>query len=78
MTEGPELKITIASDTDYDQLVADIYCDSKFVALISQDDGPDRLKLVFPERSNPYIIRSVGLDWFMDAVQKAKDKLLNG
>jgi hypothetical protein len=79
MKVSPILTVTIASDTDYKQLVAEIYCDGMFVALISQDRGPDDLILEFPANSDPSAVcRSVRLDWFVDAVRKAKDKLLRG
>ncbi len=79
MNTSPSLTVTIASDTDYKQLVAEIYCDGMFVALISQDHGPDDLRLEFPANSDPSTVcRSVGLDWFVDAVWKAKDQLLRG
>ena len=35
------LTVTIASDTGYKQLVAEIYRDGLFIALLSQDHGPD-------------------------------------
>ena len=43
------IKITICSDTDYEQLIAEIYIDGKFVALISQENGADNLQLEFPD-----------------------------
>ncbi len=79
MKSSPALEVTIASDTDYKDLVAEIYCDGRFVALISQDNGVDDLRLDFPAASDPSAVcRSVGLDWFVDAVQKARDKLRHG
>lgn len=79
MTVSPGLKVTIASDTDYKRVVAEIYCDGMFVALISQDHGPDDLRLEFPASPDPSAVcRSVGLNWFVDAVRKAKDQLLRG
>jgi hypothetical protein len=79
MRTSPVLEVTIASDTDYKDLVAEIYCDGKFVALINQDNGVDDLRLEFPAHSKPSAVcSSVGLDWFVDAIQKAKDHLLHG
>lgn len=79
MSPNPKLEITIFSDPKHDEVVAEVYCDGKFVAFIDQDEGPNHLKLVFPDESDPAIVtRSVYLDWFLDAVQKAKDTLLNG
>ena len=79
MKVPPSLTVTIASDTDHERLVAEINCDGRFVALISQDHGPDDLRLEFPANSDPSVVcRSVGLDWFVDAVQKARKELVGG
>jgi hypothetical protein len=79
MKTSPILDVTIASDTDYKELVAEIYCDGKFVALISQDNGVDDLRVDFPANSKPSAVcRSVNLDWSIDAMQKAKTQLLHG
>lgn len=79
MKEVPKLGITIFSDPQYDQVVAEIYYDEKFVCLISQDEGPENLRITFPaDLDTSVVARSVELDWFLDAVQKAKGRLLNG
>ena len=79
MSQGPKLELLIFSHPDYDRVVMELYCDGKYIGFIDQDEGPDRLRLVFPEKFNPSSMsRSVYLDWFLGAVQKAKDRLLNG
>lgn len=45
-----QLRIDICSDTDYEKLVAEIYCDNKFVALISQES--EQLMLEFPSSAS--------------------------
>ncbi len=78
MTLDHKLEIVVASDVDYEQLIAEIYCDGKFVALLSQDDGVDNLKVVFPDgtASNAAIVRSVGLDWLKHALVRAEEALV--
>lgn len=79
MRNTPALQITIASDVDYDKLIAEIYCDDRFVALISQEDGSNNLVLEFPETAPGVpVCRSVDLRWFMDAIGQAVQRLPKG
>jgi hypothetical protein len=73
-----KLKIVICSDVDYDNLIAEIYYDDKFVALISQEEGPSKLKVEFsgPTQNEEAILRKVDLDWFQHALEEAKEKLI--
>ncbi|WP_354685818.1 hypothetical protein [Cupriavidus necator] len=79
MTSHQKLEVLIASDVDYEQLIAEIYCDGHFVALLSQDKGPDHLEVVFPgaQANEAAITRSVDLDWLKDALNRAKALLLS-
>jgi hypothetical protein len=79
MTCHQRLEILIASDVDYEQLIAEIYCDGKFVALLSQDKGPSRLEVVFPcaQANEAAITHSVDLDWLKDALDRAQALLLS-
>lgn len=79
MTCHQRLEVLIASDVDYEQLIAEIYCDGKFVALLSQDKGPDHLEVVLPgaQANEAAVIRSVDLDWLKDALDRAKALLLS-
>lgn len=73
-----KLKIQICSDIDYNNLIAEIYFDEKFVALISQEDGVSNLKLEFPglNQNEEAVIRKVDLDWFQEALLVAKKSLV--
>lgn len=69
--------ITIASDTDYNKLVAEIYIADRFVALLNQDDGSAFLKIDFPGDFNVHNnLLSVDFDVFMAALAEAKRQLL--
>jgi hypothetical protein len=76
MTKKAEgkLRIQIASDVDYNHLIAEIYYSDRFVALLSQENSPDKLAIEFPDVFNR--LEMVNLDWFLDAVQQAKEELL--
>lgn len=74
---GHPFRIVIASDVDYNELIASIECDNQQVAVICQDLGPDRLEVfLYPRRD--------GLPWrfkfadFQGALSEAKKKLLEG
>ena len=71
-----QLRIDICSDTDYEKLVAEIYCDNKFVALISQES--EQLMLEFPSSASVenQTTRAVDLKWFEKALAEAKQKLV--
>jgi hypothetical protein len=68
----------IASDIDHEKLIAEIYCDGRYVALLSQDEGEDNLNIVFPDRGaqDESLQRSVDFAWFKNALDQAKEKLL--
>ena len=72
------LKVLICSDVGYDKLIAEIYCDDKYVALISQEDGADRLAVEFPGpgMNEEAIARKVDLAWVEAALPAARRKLL--
>ena len=42
-----QLKIIIASDSDYVNLIAEIYCNDEFIALLQQEDGITDIKVKF-------------------------------
>jgi hypothetical protein len=72
------IKITICSDTDYEQLIAEIYIDGKFVALISQENGADHLQLEFPDsgQNGSIISRKVEYSLFHIALERARIQLV--
>ncbi len=73
-----KFKVIIASDVDYDKLIAEIYYEGKFVALIDQDNGINDMRIEFPgsENSEPPIIKTLPLQEFVDAINRARDLLL--
>ncbi|MFC0140552.1 hypothetical protein ACFFJN_10955 [Erwinia mallotivora] len=44
MNNNNQLKILTVSDVDYKNLIAEIYCDEEYVALIQQEEGKENLK----------------------------------
>lgn len=70
-------KILIASDTDYEKVFAEIYYNEKFVALISQEQGVDRMKVEFPrsDMNESMVLREIDLEGFQEALYKAAKKL---
>ncbi|MDH0053346.1 hypothetical protein ACVWWU_002527 [Pantoea sp. PA1] len=72
MNSRDPLKIVIASDVDYENLIAEIYCDNIFIALLQQDNGINDLRIEFSSDIN-----TLNLDWFQNALNEAKKKLLN-
>jgi hypothetical protein len=69
-----EFKITVGSNIDYEDLIAEIYYGEEFVALISQEDGYERLdvELYAPVDGGQFKFK---LSEFEQAVAKAKRRL---
>lgn len=68
---------TIASNTDYNKLVAEIYIVDRFVALLNQDEGSSSLKIDFLRDFNTHDTSlSVNFDIFVAALAEAKRQLL--
>ena len=71
MTNKNQLKIVVASDVDYEELISEIYCDGKFIGLLQQDNGKENLKIeLSPD------LKSIDFEWFQNALSEAKSKLL--
>ena len=45
--ESNKFQIQIASDVDYNDLIAEIYTESRFIALIHQENGKNDLRISF-------------------------------
>ena len=72
--------VMIASDLDHEKVYAEIYCNDKFVALISQE-GPSTdkvLELPGPGLEEEQICRQVDLKGFLNALQLAVQTLEDG
>ncbi|WJY13385.1 hypothetical protein PCO82_12385 [Pectobacteriaceae bacterium CE90] len=67
-----QLKIIIASDIDYEKLIAEIYCNDEFIALLQQEDGINDIKVEFSSNIN-----ALDFDWLQNALNEARKKLLN-
>ncbi|HCB1762810.1 MULTISPECIES: hypothetical protein [Citrobacter] len=67
MTQKHQLKIIVASDVDYEKLIAEIYCDEEFIALLQQEDGENNIKVEFSPN-----IRVVDFDWLQQALLEAR------
>jgi hypothetical protein len=69
--------IQIASLPDYDHVVAEIYWDGKFVAMLSQEGRPSKIALEFPGPSvlESLVSRIVPLEGFSEALDEARRKL---
>lgn len=70
-------KIVVCSDSDYERLIAEIYVDEKFVALVSQEEGAENFKIEFPglDQNENAVCRVTDLKCFLDAVEAAKSEL---
>lgn len=71
---GKKFDITIGSDSDYEDLIAEIEYDNKLVALISQEEGFDNLKITLytPKDTGKWEFR---FDEFDSSIQHAKKRL---
>ena len=72
MNHNDKLDIIIASDVDYENLTAEIYCNNNFIALLQQENGVDDIKVEFSS-----CVGALNIDWLQNALNEAKNKLLN-
>lgn len=72
---GNSIDIRILSHDEHDELIASIECDGQEVAVISQDLGPERLKVFLYPRADglPWRFKLADLE---SAIASAKKKLL--
>ncbi len=75
--ENNKISIRIASDVDYEHVVAELYYCDEFVAMISQEEGLDNLKIEFhyDRISSEQAIVKIDLDYFKKAIDYAVKKL---
>ena len=73
-----DCNIIIASDPEHDKVFAEIQFDNRFVALVSQEDGPGQLKVELPGLGldEACVLRIVPLGEFVTALEKAAEKLI--
>ena len=72
-----DIEILLSSDSDYEELIVEIFYKSKFVALLNQDAGVENLKVEFPSTSvdENMVLREIDFDIFQQALSLAKAKL---
>lgn len=65
--------VVIASDPDHEKVYAEIYCNDRFVALVSQEHGPHVkvLELPGPGLDEQLVSRKVDLVGFQQALEQA-------
>ncbi|MPZ11195.1 MAG: hypothetical protein GEU89_13455 [Kiloniellaceae bacterium] len=70
--------VLLRSDVDYEHLFAAIEYDGREIAIVTQEEGKEHLKLEasFGDPIKPGIAWIVELDGFLEAVQAAKKRLL--
>lgn len=74
------ISVILISDTNYEKLIAEIYFNGCFVALLNQDAGLDALEIQFSSVSDKEeaILRHLPLSEFQIAIEIAKAKLKAG
>lgn len=72
MHYSDSLKIIVSSDVDYESLIAKIYFDDILIALLQQENGINDIRIEFSSDIN-----TINFDWFQNALNEAKKKLLN-
>ncbi|MXY56073.1 MAG: hypothetical protein F4029_11905 [Gammaproteobacteria bacterium] len=74
---GVGFETIIASPYDYEELVAEMYFDGKFIGQIIKEKGDDQMEIEFgdPEALPEAICRKADLDGFLVCVQTARDRL---
>ena len=67
----------IASPHEYEELVAEMYLDGKFIGQITKEKGEDQMEIEFgdDEALPGSICRKADLDGFLECVQAARDRL---
>lgn len=68
----------VSSDSDYEKLVAEVNYGGRFVALISQEGGPESLLLEFAGCEGieeEQVCRKVPLDGFLSALEQARQSV---
>jgi hypothetical protein len=68
-----KIQIIIGSPIDYEELVAYIIVDGINIALLNQDEGKDKIKIVFFEEAKSIDIH---FDVFVAALEEAKRELM--
>ena len=69
-----KLEYSVGSDVDFEDLVADIGFEDKLVALLTQEDGFQNLRIrIYPPQNNEFW--DFKFDEFENIINKAKNRL---
>jgi hypothetical protein len=73
-----DFEILISSNPNYEKLVAEIYLQGKFIALLNQDEGPEKIKIEFPSNDvdESLVLRHCYLKDLLEVLQEAECQLL--
>jgi hypothetical protein len=67
-------EFSVASDVDYENLIVDIGFDNKLIALLTQEEGFDKIRIkIFSPTEGEYW--NFSLSEFEEIIQKAKNRL---
>ena len=71
------IEILLSSDSDYEEVTAEIFYNGRFIALLNQDDGLENLKIEFPAvgADENTILRKVDLNILEKGLELAKKKI---
>ena len=71
------IEILLSSDSDYEELTAEIFYNGKYIALLNQDDGVESLKIEFPAvvRDETTVLRKIDLTILEQGLELAKKKI---
>lgn len=68
-----QFRLTMCSDLDYEEMVVDVYYGKDSVALITQEQGLENMKVNLSS-SNPKLF--LPLDGFIDALKRGQEWLI--
>ena len=71
------IEILLSSDSDYEELTAEIFFNGKFIALLNQDEGVENLRIEFPatDAKENMVLRHIDLATFEKGLELAKKKI---
>lgn len=80
MMKNADIEVLLASDSDYEELTAEIYCNGKFIALLNQDEGPENLIIEFPGTNvqEDMVLRTINLKCFRKSIGVGETKTKGG
>ena len=72
------IELLLSSDCDYEELTVEMYYDGKFIALLSQDNDLDNLRIEFPTSAvadETLVLRKMDLAILEQALILAKKRI---